>query len=124
MRKLIESAYCDIANAEHGTLVEANRLDVALVFGDFAYTLDLSDANYELILKTVKPFMDAGTPAKRKRKSPTRTGQPIDRRPKEYYERYRAWANTRGIDYGARKGISPEDKAAFDAYEASQRASG
>ena len=122
MRKLIETAYCDIANTEHGTLVEASRTDIRLVWDDTEVTLDLSDANYDLITKAVRPYLDAGTPKVKRR--PTRTGLTIDRRDTAYYERLKAWCDAEGIDYiGAdgrvnfRRGV----KDMFDEYERSQQ---
>ena len=122
MRRLIETAYCDVANTEHGSLVEASRTDVELSWDGEAVTLDLSDANYDLIAKAIRPYLEAGTPRNKRR--PGRVGLTIDRRDTAYYERLKVWCDAEGIQYiGAdgrvnfRRGV----KDMFDEYERSQQ---
>lgn len=125
MRKLIETAYDDITAADTDELVPATHLDVTITFDGESRVLDLSDESYELIAKTLEPFMAIGAKLTYKGtryKTGTRVSQ--DRRPNEYYIRLRAWAETEHIpipvDSQGKPGYSPSLKAQFDAHEKGQ----
>ena len=94
-RKLRELAFCDIAQTEHGTEVEATHLDVELSFDGKAVTLDLSDANYELIAKALALALAAGHDQNQIAPNMDLTSTRL------YNERMRAWGDANGLGLGA-----------------------
>jgi hypothetical protein len=95
MRRLRELAFCDIALAEHGSEVEAVCLNVELAFDGTEVTLDLSQANYDLIAKALALALEAGHPTEQIAPAMDLTSTRL------YNERMRAWGDANGLGLGA-----------------------
>ena len=91
MKRPVIQAFCDWAHSEHGELVPADHVDVPLTFGDETVWLDLSQAGYELVRKTLDGFMTLG-----RRETEGRRVKPGAR---DHYARLREFAKARNINY-------------------------
>lgn len=92
MKRPVLTAFDDLEWHEHKAAIPAAFENVPLKFDSQEVRLDLSEASYHLIAKTLAQFMEAGSP-------PPKHARPTDRRDAAYYVRLRAWCTERGIKW-------------------------